>query len=94
MKACIETTGVFCYREKSLGLIRTKQNEKSTQGCERKIWIRGLAAITIMGKGVIRESDYKNHRTFTLKCISKDLVLVSVKLKSYGSKLSQGARKK
>ena len=44
-------------------------------------------------KGVIREYDYKNHQRFTLRCISKDLVLVSVKLRSACSKINQGARK-
>ena len=44
-------------------------------------------------KGVLREGIYKNHRIFGLKCISNKLVLVSVKLKSSCSKLSQGARK-
>ena len=46
-----------------------------------------------MGKGVLRQSNYKNHRIFTLKCISKDLLPVSVKLMSSCRKLSQGARK-
>ena len=30
----------------------------------------------------LRETDYKNHRIFTLRCLHKDLVLVSIKLKS------------
>ena len=46
-----------------------------------------------MGKGVLRESNYNNHRIFTLKCISNNLVPVSVKLKLSCSKFSQGARK-
>ena len=30
----------------------------------------------------LRASDYKNHRIFTLRCIHKDLIPVSIKLKS------------
>ena len=30
----------------------------------------------------LRASDYKNHRIFTLRCLHKDLVPVSIKLKS------------
>ena len=30
----------------------------------------------------LRDSDYKNHRIFTLRCLHKDLVPVSIKLKS------------
>ena len=30
----------------------------------------------------LRETDYKNHRIFTLKCLHKELVPVSIKLKS------------
>ena len=44
-------------------------------------------------KGVIKDCDYKTHRIFTLRCISKDILLVSVKLRSACSKISQGARK-
>ena len=36
------------------------------------------------GKWVIKDSEYKNHRGFTLRCISKDLIQVSVRLKSTG----------
>ena len=32
MKACLETTGMFWYRKKSIGLKVIQQNEKSTQG--------------------------------------------------------------
>ena len=42
---------------------------------------------------MIRLSDYKNHRIFMLRCISKNLFPVSIKLKPDKSKLSQGARK-
>ena len=31
MKACLETTGMFCSREKVIGLSNIQQNEKSTQ---------------------------------------------------------------
>ena len=30
----------------------------------------------------IKDSDYKNHHRFTLRCLSKDLIPVSVTLKS------------
>ena len=30
----------------------------------------------------IKDSDYKNHCRFTFRCLSKDLISVSVKLKS------------
>ena len=93
MKACICSTSMFCKRESLLVTISTQQNEKSTQICKRKIWITSLTSSVTMGKGVIKESDYKSNRIFTLKCVSNNLVLVSVKLKPSYSKLSQGARK-
>ena len=31
---------------------------------------------------MLRESDYKNHRIFILRCLHKDLVPVSIKLRS------------
>ena len=39
----------------------------------------------------LRESDYKNHRIFTLRCIHKYLVPVSIKLKS--TLKTEGAKK-
>ena len=49
MKTCLETTGMFCSREKVIGLTFLQQNEKPTQIFKRKLWIRGLAAIAVMG---------------------------------------------
>ena len=40
----------------------------------------------------IKQCDYKNHRIFTLRCISKGLVPVSVKLNSNRKDISRGAR--
>ena len=40
----------------------------------------------------MKDSNYRNHRTFTLRCISHNLVPVSIKLKPADSKLSIGAR--
>ena len=52
-----------------------------------------LNQLQLWEKGTIRLSDYKYHRIFTLRCISKNLVPVSIKFKLDKSKLSQGARK-
>ena len=43
-------------------------------------------------KSVIRDCNYKNHRRFTLRCISKGIVPVSVRLGSSCSKISKQAR--
>ena len=55
--------------------------------------LEALHLLWLWKKGVIRECNYKNDRRFILPCISKDLVLVSVRLRSACSKISQGARK-
>ena len=54
--------------------------------------LEALQLLQLWEKGVIRECNYKNHRTFTLRCTSSNLVLVSVKLRSSCSKIRQGAR--
>ena len=41
----------------------------------------------------MRQCDYKNHRVFTLRCINKRLVLVSIRLNSNRKDISIGARK-
>ena len=50
----LETTSMFCFRGKSIGLTVIQQNEKSTQIFKRKLWIRGLAAIGVMGEMCIK----------------------------------------
>ena len=45
-----------------------------------KYGMEALQQLRLWEKSVLRESDYKNHRIFTLKCISYNLVLASVKL--------------
>ena len=53
MKSCLETITMFCSRENIIGLTVLQQNEKSTQIFKRKLWIRGLAAIVVMGEKCI-----------------------------------------
>ena len=48
-----------------------QQNEKSLQVYKRKIWKGCLKRVATVGKGEIKQTDYKNHRIFTLRCISK-----------------------
>ena len=50
MKACLETTSMFCSREKLIGLNVIQQNEKSIQGFKRILWIRGLGIIAVKGE--------------------------------------------
>ena len=93
MKVCLETNSMFCSREKFIVLSEIQQNEKSTQGFKEKYGIEALQLLQLWEKGVIRECNYRNHRRFTLRCISKDLVPVSVKLRSACSKISHGVEK-
>ena len=60
---------------------------------KEKYGLEALHYLRLWEKGVVKESNYKNHRIFTLRCISNKLVPVSVSLRSPCSKLSQGARK-
>ena len=60
---------------------------------KEKHGLDALQLLQLWEKSVLRDCDYKNHRTFTLRCISKDIVPVSVKLRSACSKISQGAGK-
>ena len=60
---------------------------------KEKYGIEALQQLQLWEKSVLKDSNYKNHRIFTLKCISYNLVTVSVKLKSSCSKISPEARK-
>ena len=52
-----------------------------------------LNQLQLWEKYTIRLSDYKNHRIFMLRCITKNFVPFSIKLKLDKSKLSQGGWK-
>ena len=84
---------MFCIREKVLGVITIQQNDKPTQICKRKVWIRSLISSAIMGKGCSEGYPHRNHRIFTLRCISHNLIPVSIKLKPSDSKLGTEAMK-
>ena len=43
-------------------------------------------------KWVFKDSNYNNHRRFTLRCIGKDLIPVSVRLKSKSNSRSRRAK--
>ena len=45
-------------------------------------WLEAWHLFRDWGRLWLRASDYKNHRIFTLRCLHKDLVPVSIKLKS------------
>ena len=83
---------MFCFREKSIGLIAKQQKEKSTQIYQGKYGLDALQLLQLWEKSVKRDSNDKNHRRLTLRCIGKGTVLVSVRLRSSCSKISKGAR--
>ena len=57
--------------------------------------IEALKQLDLWERNDLRASNYKNHRIFTIKCISHSLTLVSIKLKHIKSKqkISASARK-
>ena len=60
---------------------------------KEKCGIEALQQLQSWEMNVLRGSDYRNHRIFTLKCFSQNLTLVSIKLKPSNSKISTSARK-
>ena len=60
--------------------MESQQNEKPTQVYTRKLWKEALQEMQQWEKWELRCSDYSNHRRFTLRCISKGIVLLSLKL--------------
>ena len=54
----------------------------STQIYTRPIWDGSSAPTKGLGKLQIRDSDYRNHWIFNLRCISKSITPVSIRLKT------------
>ena len=82
MKACQQLQQLFCSRENQLTSRFNQQNEKSTSNYIRREWDRGTAIVQRVGKASVKACDYNNHRIFTIRCIHKELVPVSIKLKT------------
>ena len=81
MKACLQLQQLFCSRENQLALIINQQNEKYTSNYTRREWDRGTALVQGVEKASAKGLWLKN-RILTLRCIHKDLVPVSIKLKT------------
>ena len=62
-------------------MISLQKNIKEQNGIE------ALKQLHLWEKSVLRASNYKHHRIFTLKCISHSLTPVSIKLRPTKSKL-------
>ena len=73
---------MYCSREYQLTSRFIQQYEKSTSKFTTGVWDRGECLFRDWERLQLRASDYKNHRIFTLRCLQKDLVLVSIKSKS------------
>ena len=86
---------MFCKREKVPVLNINQQNDKPTQEYQRKYGLEALQQLCLWEKSIIRVSNYKNHRIFTLKCIGQNLIPVSIRLKLIRGKqnISASARK-
>ena len=61
---------------------KIQQNEKSTQIYTTTTWDEVLQLFKDWERFQLRDCDYRNHRIFTLKCISNELVPVSLRLKT------------
>ena len=61
----------------------------------KKYGLEALQQLCLWEKNVIKVSDYKNHRIFTLKCFGQNLTPFSIRLKPIRSKqnISTSARK-
>ena len=62
---------------------------------KEKYVLEAIQQLQLWEKSVIKASDFKDHRIFTLKCIGQNLIPVSIRLKPLKSKqfISANARK-
>ena len=82
MKTCLTKTYKFCLEKSSTKIIIYNRMRNLHKFVTENHGLEALLTLREWEKWVIMESDYKNHRRFTLRCISKGIILVSVRLKS------------
>ena len=73
---------MFCSRDYQLTSRFNQQNEKYTSNYTTRVWVRGTALVQRVGKTLAEGIRLQNHQIFTLRCLHKYLVPVSIKLKS------------
>ena len=73
---------MYCSREYQLTSRFNQQYEKSTSNLLQEYGVEAWCFFRYWERLQLRASDYKNHRIFTLRCLHKDLIPVSIKLKS------------
>ena len=73
---------MFCYRDYQLTTRFNQHNEKSTSNYTTIVWVRARHLFRDWERLWFRASNYKTHRIFTLRCLHKELIPVSIKLKS------------
>ena len=82
-KACLSTIKKFnSVIEKSINLHLDKQNEKYPCSDNSRIWKNTVKTFRQWEKLAIKMAEFKNHRRFTLRCLSKGLIPTSIKLKT------------
>ena len=83
MKVCLQLQPEFCSRENLL--IFTSRDNRMRNLHKFILEQHGMEALWLF-KGweifQLRDYDYRNHRIFTLKCISKEIVPVSLRFKT------------
>ena len=72
---------MFCSREYTNYSV-IQQTEKCKQIYIRPIWDGSSVLLRDWEKLQIRDSDYRNHQIFTLRCIIKVITQVSIRLKT------------
>ena len=72
--------------------INTTEMKNLQKDIKHKYGIESQWLLQLWEKHALKECEYKNHSIFTLRCIDKGIVPVSVRHKSEGSKLSNRAR--
>ena len=82
MKTCPQMQPEFCSKETLLHCFKRQQNEKPTSDYSRTTLEGSTATIQGLEKFKLRDCNYRNHRIYTLKCISNELVPVSLRLKT------------
>ena len=72
---------MFCSREYQLTSRLNQQNEKLTSNYTTRVWVRGAALGQRLGKTLAEDFRLQKSQDLHL-CIHKDLVPVSIKLKT------------
>ena len=81
-KACVIFKNIFCSRENQIESDNLNRMRNLHAFIKQEFGEESVLKLRLWEKAEKKMADYKNHRRFTIKCLKRDIIPVSIKLRT------------